>query len=125
MPVRGVSELYVDLMLTMVVLSISGLIISGFSSLSNSLGGVNDLSSGIQKPPLALLLKRGGRNYLLIANNDGSSMEFAVVVNGVKRASYVLNSSDVVVLELTNATPDDVYVIASNYVVMPKVIELR
>jgi len=125
MPVRGVSELYVDLMLTMVVLSISGLIISGFSSLSNSLGGVNDLSSGIQKPPLALLLKRGGRNYLLIANNDGSSMEFAVVVNGVKRANYVLNSSDVVVLELTNATPDDVYVIASNYVVMPKVIELR
>jgi len=125
MPVRGVSELYVDLMLTMVVLSISGLIISGFSSLSNSLGGVNDLSSGIQKPPLALLLKRGGRNYLLIANNDGSPMEFAVVVNGVKRANYLLNSSDVVVLELTNATPDDVYVIASNYVVMPKVIELR
>jgi len=123
---RGISEIYVDLILTMILLSISGVIISSFNNLSSSLAETGDSSDVILEPPLILLIKRKGKQYLIMVNNDEGPREFILIVNGVKKATYVLNASDVRILELNDVSSnDEVYVVASNYMVSPKVIELR
>ncbi len=122
--VEGVSELYVDLILTLIVLSISGTLIASVSAISrNSNTEYNNLSI-----PLAYaILLNSGNGYLIILCNYGDDeLNYAVLVNNslILRASVTPHSFVVVPLNTTSVSAGSVTVLVNDEVMIkPQVIE--
>ncbi|MEM0505508.1 MAG: hypothetical protein QW267_05450 [Sulfolobales archaeon] len=120
---KGISELYVDIMLTLIVISLSGAFTALLTDLSNYLRSDHSLSVGV--PPLALSIKYGGRNYLIVVNYGDSPLEIAVMYGGTKTSNYVVNPQSPLIIDLDNVDPSNTYVLVSNYLVRVNSLELR
>lgn len=119
MRLKGVSELYVDIALALVVLSVSGLLVTSFNNVGRSL---NVELGSVGNPPLALLINYGGVKYLILVNYEDSYLEFTLASGDVKLGSYLLAPKEV---RVVNIASDDVYVVVGNYLVRPEKVFLR
>ncbi len=119
MRLKGVSELYVDIALALVVLSVSGLLVASFNNVGKSL---NVELGGVGNPPLALLINYGGVRYLILVNYEDSCLEFTLVSGDVRLGSYLLSPNEV---RVVNVDSDDVYVVVGSYLVRPEKVFLR
>ncbi|MEM1601554.1 MAG: hypothetical protein QW339_06260 [Sulfolobales archaeon] len=116
----GISELYVDIMLTLVVISVSG----AFITLLNDLNRPYDDVVSVGKPPLALVVGYGGRNYLLIVNYEEEPKEVLLIINNVRVGSYVIQPQEVLVLNVDDVGNEGLYVLVGNYLVRPNYVDI-
>ncbi|MCX8185496.1 MAG: hypothetical protein N3G48_00025 [Sulfolobales archaeon] len=119
----GISELYVDIMLTLIVISVSGAFTALITNLSNYSRSTQSLDVGV--PPLALIIRYSGSNYLVVVNYEGDSREFALIRGGVKVGSYLIPPQGLLILNIGNAEPSEIYVLVGNYLVRANFLELR
>ncbi len=118
---RCISELYVDIMLTLVVISVSSMFTALFSGLSNNLS--SDYLVSIGKPPLAVIIKYGVKNYLLVANYEDSSKEVLLISNGIIVGNYLVGPQEVLVVEVNDV--DGIYVLVGKYLIKPNYVDMR
>lgn len=117
----GISELYVDIMLTLVVISVSG----AFITLLNDLSRPHDDIVTVGKPPLVLAVGYSGKNYLLIVNYEEEAKEVLLISNNVKVGSYVIQPQGVLVLNIDDVGSAGLYVLVGNYLVRPNYVDIR
>lgn len=119
---EGISELYVDIALTLVVLSVAGILVSSYGNLGRS---VNTDLKDYEVPPLALMVDYHGRKYLIIVNYVNDYRELVLMSNSVRVENVTLGPREVKVIDTTSLAIDGIYIISSNYVVRPEVVILR
>lgn len=117
----GISELYVDIMLTLVVISVSG----AFITLLNDLSRPYDDVVSVGKPPLALVVGYGGKNYLLIVNYEDELKEVLLISNNVRVGSYIIQPQEVLTLSVDDVGTAELYVLVGNYLVRPNYVDIR
>ncbi len=120
---RGISELYVDIMLTLIVLSISGAFIAQFNNLSNYIEGGGPVEMG--KPPLALIIRLRSKSYLLIVNYEESPKEVTLIRDGVRVGNCSVGPEGFAVLEVDGVEDHNTYVLIGNYLVRPNYVDMR
>lgn len=118
---RCVSELYVDIMLTLVVISVSSMFTALFAGLTDNLN--SDYLAGVGKPPLAMIIRYGVKNYLLVVNYEDSSEEVLIISNGVRVGNYLVGPYEVLVVEVNDV--DNVYVLVGRYLIKPNYVDMR
>ncbi len=122
--VEGVSELYVDLILTLIVLSISGTLIASVSAISrNSNTEYNNLSIPLA---YAILLNSSSGYLIILCNYGDDELNYAVLVNNslILRISVTPHSFAVVPLNTTSVSAGSVTVLVNDEVMIkPQVIE--
>lgn len=118
---RCISELYVDIMLTLVVISVSSMFTALFVGLSNNLS--TDYLVGVGKPPLAMIIRYGVKNYLLIVNYEDSSNEVLLISNGVRVGDYLVGPQEVLIVEISDV--NDIYVLVGRYLITPNYVDMR
>ena len=122
--VKGISELYVDLILTLIVLSVSGTLIAGVSAISRE----SDIRYDNLSVPLtyAILLNSGDGYLLVLCNYGDNVLNYTVLVNNsvALRVSVAPHSFTAVPLNMTGLRADSVGVLVNDEVMIkPQVIE--
>lgn len=112
---RGISELYVDIMLTLIVISVSGTFTALLTNLSSYLR--SDQSLDVGTPPLALAINHSGKSYLIVVNYEYSAREVAVICEGVEVGRHLIPPQGLLVVDLGSVKPSNTYVAAGNYLV--------
>lgn len=119
---RGISELYVDVALTLVVLSVAGVLVASYGNLGRSLS--MDLKD-YEVAPLALIIDYYGRRYLIVVNYVDAYMELVLVGDNVRLGSITLGPKEVRVIDITSLITGEFYVISHSHVFKPEVAVLR
>lgn len=119
---RGISELYVDIALTLVVLSVAGVLAASYSNLSRSLS--IDLRD-YEVAPFALIIDYYGRRYLVVVNYIDGHRELILMGDNVRLGSIALDPKEVKVIDITSLSTREIYIISNNYAFKPEVVILR
>ena len=122
--VKGVSELYVDLILTLIVLSVSGTLIASVSAIArDSRTGYNNLGIPFA---YAILLNSSNGYLIILCNYSDDVLNYTVLVNNsfILRTSVAPRSFAVVPLNTTSVSAGSVSVLVNDEVLIkPQVIE--
>ena len=119
--VKGVSEVYVDLLLTLIVLSVSGALIAGVSTLARKV----DYSETEVPLTYTLLVNSSGYWLLIICNYGDDTINYTVLVGNAVVHYGMLSSHNftVVALSLSSKDQESVEVLVNGEFMMePQVI---
>lgn len=119
--VKGVSEVYVDLLLTLIVLSVSGALIAGVSTLARKV----DYSETEVPLTYTLLVNSSGYWLLIICNYGDGTINYTVLVGNAVVHYGMLSSHNftVVALSLSSKDQESVEVLVNGEFMMePQVI---
>ena len=120
--VRGISDLYVDIMLTLVVISFSGALLTLYTNMKNSFEvSIND----VKEVPTVLLITYRGRNYLIIANHDLSSRKFLIMNGSIKLYELSIGPEEVITVDLGFGSVNELSVVFDDYILRPNNVVLR
>lgn len=123
--VRGISDLYVDIMLTLVVISFSGALLTLYTNMKNSFEvSIND----VKEVPTVLLITYRGRNYLIIANHDLSSRKFLIMNGSIKLYELSIGPEEVITVDLGDlgiGSVNELSVVFDDYILRPNNVVLR
>jgi hypothetical protein len=123
--VRGISDLYVDIMLTLVVISFSGALLTLYTNMKNSFEvSIDD----VKEVPTVLLITYRGRNYLIIANHDLSSRKFLIMNGSVKLYELSIGPEEVITVDLGDLgiwSVNELSVVFDDYILRPNNVVLR
>jgi hypothetical protein len=120
--VRGISDLYVDIMLTLVVISFSGALLTLYTNMKNSFEvSIDD----VKEVPTVLLITYRGRNYLIIANHDLSSRKFLIMNGSIKLYELSIGPEEVVTVDLGVGSVNELLVVFDDYILRPNNVVLR
>jgi hypothetical protein len=120
--VRGISDLYVDIMLTLVVISFSGALLTLYTDMKNSFEvSIDD----VKEVPTVLLITYRGRNYLIIANHDLSSRKFLIMNGSVKLYELSIGPEEVITVDLGFGSVNELSVVFDDYILRPNNVVLR
>lgn len=120
--VRGISDLYVDIMLTLVVISFSGALLTLYTNMKNSFEvGIDD----VKEVPTVLLITYRGRNYLIIANHDLSGRKFLIMNGSIKLYELSIGPEEVVTVDLGFGSVNELLVVFDDYILRPNNVVLR
>jgi hypothetical protein len=120
--VRGISDLYVDIMLTLVVISFSGALLTLYTNMKNSFEvGIDD----VKEVPTVLLITYRGRNYLIIANHDLSGRKFLIMNGSIKLYELSIGPEEVVTVDLGVGSVNELLVVFDDYILRPNNVVLR
>lgn len=120
--VRGISDLYVDIMLTLVVISFSGALLTLYTNMKNSFEvSIDD----VKEVPTVLLITYRGRNYLIIANHDLSSRRFLIMNGSIKLYELSIGPEEVVTVDLGVGSVNELLVVFDDYILRPNNVVLR
>ena len=120
--VRGISDLYVDIMLTLVVISFSGALLTLYTDMKNSFEvSIND----VKEVPTVLLITYRGRNYLIIANHDLSSRKFLIMNGSIKLYELSIGPEEVITVDLGFGSVNELSVVFDDYILRPNNVVLR
>lgn len=120
--VRGISDLYVDIMLTLVVISFSGALLTLYTNMKNSFEvSIND----VKEVPTVLLITYRGRNYLIIANHDLSSRKFLIMNGSIKLYELSIGPEEVITVDLGVGSVNELSVVFDDYILRPNNVVLR
>jgi len=120
--VRGISDLYVDIMLTLVVISFSGALLTLYTNMKNSFEvSIDD----VKEVPTVLLITYRGRNYLIIANHDLSSRKFLIMNGSIKLYELSIGPEEVVTVDLGFGSVNELLVVFDDYILRPNNVVLR
>jgi len=120
--VRGISDLYVDIMLTLVVISFSGVFLTLYTGMKNSFEvSVDD----VKEVPTVLLITYGGRNYLIIANHDLSSRKFLIMNGSVKLYELSIGSKEVITVDVGTGLTNELLIVFEDFILRPNNVILR
>ncbi|OYT51531.1 MAG: hypothetical protein B6U73_01815 [Desulfurococcales archaeon ex4484_204] len=117
----GISELYVDLTLTLIALAISGTLLTAIPSMTSDRG----LADRGMPRVSALLVKVGATSYLLLISNYGDSNVTCRVVgpNG-STYSVVEVGHGVSVVKLDEVLDEVLVLVGTDYVVKPRLVDM-
>ncbi|MCC6022223.1 MAG: hypothetical protein QXH99_07225 [Sulfolobales archaeon] len=120
--VRGISDLYVDIMLTLVVISFSGALLTLYTDMKNSFEvSIDD----VKEVPTVLLITYRGRNYLIIANHDLSSRKFLIMNGSIKLYELSIGPEEVITVDLGVGSVNELSVVFDDYILRPNNVVLR
>lgn len=123
--VRGISDLYVDIMLTLVVISFSGALLTLYTNMKNSFEvSIDD----VKEVPTVLLITYRGRDYLIIANHDLSSRKFLIMNGSVKLYELSIGPEEVITVDLGDLgiwSVNELSVVFDDYILRPNNVVLR
>jgi hypothetical protein len=120
--VRGISDLYVDIMLTLVVISFSGALLTLYTDMKNSFEvSIDD----VKEVPTVLLITYRGRNYLIIANHDLSSRKFLIMNGSIKLYELSIGPEEVITVDLGFGSVNELSVVFDDYILRPNNVVLR
>lgn len=120
--VRGISDLYVDIMLTLVVISFSGALLTLYTNMKNSFEvSIDD----VKEVPTVLLITYRGRNYLIIANHDLSSRKFLIMNGSIKLYELSIGPEEVITVDLGVGSVNELLVVFDDYILRPNNVVLR
>jgi len=120
--VRGISDLYVDIMLTLVVISFSGALLTLYTNMKNSFEvSIDD----VKEVPTVLLITYRGRNYLIIANHDLSSRKFLIMNGSIKLYELSIGPEEVITVDLGFGSVNELSVVFDDYILRPNNVVLR
>lgn len=120
--VRGISDLYVDIMLTLVVISFSGALLTLYTNMKNSFEvSIDD----VKEVPTVLLITYRGRNYLIIANHDLSSRKFLIMNGSIKLYELSIGPEEVITVDLGVGSVNELSVVFDDYILRPNNVVLR
>lgn len=120
--VRGISDLYVDIMLTLVVISFSGALLTLYTNMKNSFEvSIDD----VKEVPTVLLITYRGRNYLIIANHDLSSRKFLIMNGSIKLYELSIGPKEVITVDLGVGSVNELSVVFDDYILRPNNVVLR
>ncbi len=120
--VRGISDLYVDIMLTLVVISFSGVFLTLYTGMKNSFEvSVDD----VKEVPTVLLITYRGRNYLIIANHDLSSRKFLIMNGSVKLYELSIGSKEVITVDVGTGLTNELLIVFEDFILRPNNVILR
>jgi len=120
--VRGISDLYVDIMLTLVVISFSGVLLTLYTGMKNSFEvSVDD----VKEVPTVLLITYRGRNYLIIANHDLSSRKFLIMNGSVKLYELSVGSKEVITVDIGTGLTNELLIVFEDFILRPNNVILR
>jgi hypothetical protein len=120
--VRGISDLYVDIMLTLVVISFSGALLTLYTNMKNSFEvSIDD----VKEVPTVLLITYRGRNYLIIANHDLSSRKFLIMNGSIKLYELSIGPEEVITVDLGVGLVNELLVVFDDYILRPNNVVLR
>ncbi len=119
---RGVSELFVDLMLTLLVLSVSSAILSYLPTLTQSRGDL-----GRQGRPIHVyaLLTETAVKKLIICNYGDNTVVSDIIINGSPTESIIINPRTFTTVPLSSSITDEELQVLINgtLAVTPEVVE--
>ena len=120
--VRGISDLYVDIMLTLVVISFSGALLTLYTDMKNSFEvSIDD----VKEVPSVLLITYRGKNYLIIANHDLSSRKFLIMNGSIKLYELSIGPEEVITVDLGFGSVNELSVVFDDYILRPNNVVLR
>ncbi len=120
--VRGISDLYVDIMLTLVVISFSGALLTLYTNMKNSFEvSIDD----VKEVPTVLLITYRGKNYLIIANHDLSSRKFLIMNGSIKLYELSIGPEEVITVDLGFGSVNELLVVFDDYILRPNNVVLR
>lgn len=100
--VRGISEIYVDLLLTLIVLSVSGTLIAGVSTLARKV----DYSEMEVPLTYTLLVNSSGCWLLIICNYGDDAINYTVLIGNAVVHYGVLSPRNFTVVALSPSSKD-------------------
>lgn len=117
----GISELYVDLTLTLIALAISGTLLTAIPSMTSDRGLADRGMPGVS----ALLVKVSATSYLLLISNNGDGNVTCRVVgpNG-STYSVVEVGHGVSVVKLDEVLDEVLVLVGTDYVVKPRLVDM-
>ncbi len=119
--VRGISEVYADLILTLIVLSVSGALIAGVSAFTRSVD-----YDELNVPLTYALLVNGSCWMLILCNYGDDDINYTVLVNRtvIHQASLSPHNFTVTTLSLNDADAELVEVLVNGeFLIKPQVIK--
>jgi hypothetical protein len=120
--VRGISDLYVDIMLTLVVISFSGALLTLYTNMKNSFEvSIDD----VKEVPTVLLITYRGKNYLIIANHDLSSRKFLIMNGSIKLYELSIGPEEVITVDLGFGSVNELSIVFDDYILRPNNVMLR
>jgi hypothetical protein len=120
--VRGISDLYVDIMLTLVVISFSGALLTLYTDMKNSFEvSIDD----VKEVPTVLLITYRGKNYLIIANHDLSSRKFLIMNGSIKLYELSIGPEEVITVDLGFGSVNELSIVFDDYILRPNNVMLR
>ena len=122
----GISEIYIDLILTLIVISVSGALLSGVLGITKN---VHNNVGDVSLPLVYALMVNSSSEYLVILCNYGSrSVNFTILANDstvIYHASVAPNSFTVVKLSSAYVNRSSLGILVNNDVIIrPLVINV-